>query len=115
MKATPLLWIARIFALAIVAVLIVMTIGEPGDRALTLGEWAYLFFFPFGFSVGYLLGWRWPLLGGTISLVCMAVSIVVIGRIFGWEAYVMWAMLSAPGVLYVLEGRKLRATAKDES
>ncbi len=64
--------------------------------------------FPFGFSAGYLLGWRWPLLAGCLSLACMATSLVVIGRVFDLASYLTWGVLSVPGVLYVIAGLKLR-------
>jgi hypothetical protein len=82
--------------------------GEPGTGPAGLREWVYLALFPFGFSVGYLLGWRWPLLAGCVSLACMAASQVVIGRVFPVGPYLIWGVLSVPGVLYVLAGLKLR-------
>jgi hypothetical protein len=65
--------------------------------------------FPIGFSIGYLLGWRWPFVGGCLSLACMVASLVVIGRTFGLSAYLYWGILSVPGILYVIAGWKLRA------
>jgi hypothetical protein len=82
--------------------------GEPGTGPAGPREWVYLVLFPFGFSAGYLLGWRWPLLGGCVSLFCMAASLVVVGRVFDPPAYLIWAILSVPGVLYVIAGMKLR-------
>jgi hypothetical protein len=67
--------------------------------------------FPFGFAAGYLLGWRWPLLGGCFSLACMAASLVVAGRVFGAGPYLIWAVLCLPGVLYVLAGTKREPSA----
>jgi hypothetical protein len=104
-----MLWVARLTGTIAVVPLMMIMIGEPGptrDR-----EWLYLAFFPCGFSVGYLLGWRWPLLGGALSLACMAVSLVVIGRILDSGPYLIWGALSIPGVLYVLAGLKLRTAS----
>jgi hypothetical protein len=86
-----------------------IVLGEPGSGPAGAREWAYLALFPFGFSAGYLLGWRWPLLAGCLSLACMATSWVVIGRVFDWGPYLIWGVLSLPGVLYVLVGLKLRS------
>ena len=105
-----LLWIARLAGTAAVAPLII-AFGEPGSGPTGTREWVYLALFPFGFSAGYLLGWRWPLHGGCISLACMAVSLVVIGRVFEMGSYLLWGILSVPGVLYVMAGLKSRSIA----
>ena len=110
-KAGLLLWIARITALAALLPLFLVVTGEGGEP--TAAEWVYLAFFPFGFSAGYLIGWRWPLVGGCVSLGCMAVSLLVTGRVFDWTTYMIWGVLSVPGVLYVIAGLRLRSTADD--
>ena len=109
--ARVLLWIARLTATAAVVPLMLIAFGEPGSGPSGPQEWVYLALFPFGFSAGYLLGWRWPLLGGGVSLACMAASLVVIGRVFEMGAYLVWSVLSVPGVLYVMAGLKLRSVA----
>lgn len=106
--ARVLLWIARWTGTAAIVPLMLIVFGEPGTGPAGLREWVYLALFPFGFSVGYLLGWRWPLLAGCVSLACMAASQVVIGRVFPVGPYLIWGVLSVPGVLYVLAGLKLR-------
>ena len=105
-------WIARLSALGVVLLLGTMTLGEWGSGPAGVREWAYLALFPLGFSVAYLLGWRWPLAGGWAALASMALSLLVIGRVFDPQAYAVWAMLCAPGVLYILAGTKLRSTAR---
>src|SRR5262247_4480494 len=91
-----LLWIARLGATVAIVPLMLIVFGESGSGPAGAREWVYLALFPFGFSAGYLLGWRWPLLGGCVSLACMALSQVVIGRVLGWEPYLVWGMLSVP-------------------
>lgn len=100
-------WVARISAIAVIALMVVMLSSESGSGP-TGREWTYLAFFPFGFSLGYLLGWRWPLLGGVVSLLCMLISQLVIERTFDVEAYIAWGFLSVPGVLYLVAGLKMR-------
>lgn len=107
--ARVLLWTARLTGTAVVGLLVLMVSTEWGNGPAGASEWAYLAFFPFGFSVGYLLGWRWPLLAGCVSLACMALSQVVIGRVFDFRAYVIWAILSLPGILYLFAGLRFRA------
>jgi hypothetical protein len=108
-----LLWIARLGAIAALVPVLLILFGEPGSGPAGVREWAYLALFPIGFSIGYLLGWRWPLVGGCISLACMAASLVVIGRTFGLSAYLIWGILSVPGILYVIAGWKLRTSNRD--
>jgi hypothetical protein len=106
-----LLWVARLTGTAAIVPLMLIVFGEPGSGPAGAREWAYLALFPFGFSAGYLLGWRWPLLAGCVSLSCMAASQVVLGRAFGWGPYLVWGALCVPGALYILAGWKLRAVA----
>ena len=103
-----LLWIARLSGTAVAVFLLPFAFGESGSGP-TAAESVYLALFPFGFSAGYLLGWRWPLLGGCVSLSGMALSLVVLGRLHDWDAYVTWSLLTVPAVLFVISGLKLRA------
>ena len=106
--ARVLLWIARLSATAVIVPLMLIAFSEGGDGPGGIREVLYLGLFPFGLSAGYLLGWRWPVAGGRISLACMAASLVVIGRVFGPGPYLGWGVLSVPGVLYIVAGRMLR-------
>ena len=83
--------------------------GEPGPRDLR--DWAYLALMPFGFAAGYLLGWTRPALGGCFALTCMAASLVVAGSAFGWQAYLVWAVLCVPAVLFIIAGLLPRQAA----
>jgi hypothetical protein len=108
--ARVVLWIARLTGIAAIVPLMLIVFGESGSGPAGPREWLYLALFPFGFSAGYLLGWRWPLAGGIISLACMAASLVVIGRILGPGPYLIWGLLSVPGFLYVAAGWMLRGS-----
>src|SRR5262245_11829807 len=101
-----LLWIARLTGIAAIVPLMLIAFGERGSGPSGPREWAYLSLFPFGFSIGYLLAWRWPLLGGCVSLACMAISLALIDRVLPWGPYLIWAVLSLPGVLFVIVGLK---------
>ena len=107
--ARVLHWIARLGSIAALVPVLLILFGEPGTGPAGFREWVYLALFPIGFSIGYLLGWRWPLFGGCLSLACMALSLVVIGRTFDLRAYLIWGILSVPGIFYVLAGAKLRS------
>lgn len=102
-------WIARITSvLALVPVLMIL-VGEPGTGPGSARGWLYLAFFPIGFAAGYLLAWRWPTFGGLMSLACMVISLVVVGRVFPLQPYLFWSLLCIPGALFILAGRQLAA------
>jgi len=103
-----LLWIARLTALAAIATLLMILFGEWGTGPSGPRGWIYLALFPVAFSIGYLLAWRWPLFGSCMSLACMIASQIVTGRTFDWKAYSIWAILSLPGILFVIAGWRLR-------
>ena len=66
-------WIARIWSLASVGLLLFFLSGEdfhPAQR--TAPEWSSLLFFPTGVTFGLVVAWRWEALGGAITLVSLA-------------------------------------------
>jgi hypothetical protein len=97
-------WLARLTSIAAIIPILLIAFGEPGTGPYSLRVWLYLALFPFGFSAAYLLAWRYPLAGGTISLACMTASLLVTGRVFPWPAYLYWAILSVPAVLFIAVG-----------
>jgi hypothetical protein len=109
------LWVARIGAIMAIVPLMLILFGEWGTGPAGVRGWIYLALFPVGFSAGYLLGWRWPLAGGCISLACMAASLVVINRTLGVGPYLTWGVLSVPGVLYVIAGWMLWGRSRSPS
>ena len=106
--ARVLHWVARLAGIAVIVPLMLIVFGESGSGPSGVREWVYLALFPFGFAAGYVLGWRWPLLGGCVSLACMALSLAVIGRVLDLEPYLIWGLVSVPGVLYVIAGWMLK-------
>jgi len=67
MLSKLLSWIARISGTALALFLFLMVTGEAAEPN-GVAEWFYLAFFPFGFSIGLLLGWWRALAGGAISI-----------------------------------------------
>lgn len=106
-----LLWGARLSGTATVVLLMMLMASQEGGRPSGMREWVFLALFPFGFSAGLLVGWRWPLFGGVLSLLCMVASWVVIGPVFPLF-YLAFGCFSVPGVLYVIAGLRLRSVAK---
>jgi hypothetical protein len=97
-------WIARISGIAAIVPLLMIVFGEPGKGPADIREWIHLALFPFGFSAGYLFGWRWPIFGGSLSLVCLALSLIVTGRVFPLAAYLTWSVLAIPAILFIIAG-----------
>jgi hypothetical protein len=108
-----LIWLARLSSIAAIIPLMLIVFGERGTGPEGIREWLYLALFPFTFSAGYLLAWRWPMLGGSLSLASLAASLLVIGRTFNASAYLIWAVLSIPGVLFVVGGYYARNARQD--
>jgi hypothetical protein len=102
-------WIARLTAIAAIVPILMILVGEPGTGSAGLRGWVYLALFPIGFSAGYILGWRWPVFGGCLSLACMIGSLAVIGRILPAGPYIIWSVLSIPGIMFVIAGRMLQS------
>ncbi len=102
------LWIARLTAIAAIVPLMLIVFGENGTGPAGPRGWIYLALFPFGFSSGYLAGWRWPIAGGAFSLACLVASLLVMNRMLPWQPYLIWGVLSIPGILYLVAGWKLR-------
>ena len=115
MMSKLLWWIAGISGTALVLFLLLLVTGKLGEP--DAGEWVYLAFFSFGFSVGLLLGWWRPLVGGTISIASMVLSqvtMVAVGRTFELTLYAGYGLMCSPGVLFVIVGLKRRAQARPQ-
>jgi len=100
-------WIARIVALIVVAFILLFAFGvgltpEPGVKLRTSD---YFMFAAWGiFIIGLLLGLKWEMLGGLISIVAIVLFLLLLtltGRSFGRYSWI-WAIFWAPGILYLL-------------
>jgi len=117
-----LIWIARIagtllatLVLSILAAHIINPQGPEGDGP-SLGTLASIAIFPFGAAVGLLLGWRWPLWGGIVTIACMAYFFAVIeewlvggGSVHSPSLFPMMFVVLA--VLYIVGGLLARRRA----
>lgn len=117
-----LIWIARItgtllatLVLSILAAHIINPQGSEGDGP-SLGTLASLAIFPFGAAVGLLLGWRWPIWGGVVTIACMAYFFAVIegwvvggGSVHSPSLFPMMFVVLA--VLYIVGGLLARRRA----
>ncbi len=99
-------WLARLGSLFSVALLALFLFGEeinPGE--LTAAEILGLFFFPFGITVGMLLGWRWETLGGTVTVLSLLAFYKVLYAANGRFPEGIWfALFALPGLLFLYCG-----------
>ena len=112
--ARVVLWIARLLATLWFVFIAAQVIGEGGGFLPRGGrDFIAWMFFPIGFTAGYLLGWRWPLLGGCVSLACLVLLPVLLWALHGRVVpniglYAPFAVLGVPGILYIIGGWLLR-------
>jgi hypothetical protein len=95
-------WVARIWSLASLLIILLFVIGE-GIGAKTAREWAGLFFFPFGISVGMILAWWKEGIGGITTaaslMIFYGIHLATTGTFpKGWA----WLVFAAPGFLFLL-------------
>ncbi len=119
-----LIWIARILGTLLAAIVLLILAAHiinprgPEGEGPSLGTLASLAIFPFGAAVGLLLGWRWPVWGGIVTIACMAYFFAVIeGWVVGGGSvhspslfpmmFVVLAVLYVAGGL-MRRGRKMR-------
>ena len=110
------LWIARILSALIVVFLVAFVVGYivnpqgDGDGA-TVTEGFGLALFPFGLCLGYVIAWRWHLLGGIVALACLAAFLLLMRE---GDLVLMMAAVGVPAILYVVYGvyRRQRVPAQ---
>jgi hypothetical protein len=101
-------WIARVWSIFSIALLLGFIVGE-GVNPTTRGQLLGLLFFPFGISVGMIIGWWREGIGGIMTvgslLVFYAIHLATAGALpRGWA----WIAFAAPGFLFLLYWHELR-------
>jgi hypothetical protein len=104
-------WTARIWAVASLLFLSAFIFGD-GERSgnwPTIPQWIGLAFFPTGIIVGLLIAFQKELLGGGITVLSLIGFYVWHFVVAGQLAAGPWfALLAAPGFLFVLAGLLVR-------
>ncbi len=100
------LWIARIVSVIIVVFLVFMVVGytvnpQGSGSGPNMPEWFGLALFPFGLCIGYVIGWRWQLLGGAVSLICLVAFLVLMREL---DMILILSVVGIPAVLYIVYG-----------
>jgi hypothetical protein len=94
-------WIARIWSILVIAVLLIMFLGEGISLSeITPGDWLILLFFPFGILVGMILAWWKEGLGGLIILIGL-LGFIIFGNLAP-DAYLPSLIFAGPGFLFLL-------------
>jgi hypothetical protein len=97
---TVLRWIARIWSLLVIVVLLLMIVGIAFDFSrITPAEWLGLLFFPIGLLVGMVLAWWKEGLGAVIILVGL-LGFFVFGDL-NPDAYLPSLLFAGPGFLFL--------------
>ncbi len=108
---TGLRWLARITSIASIGIILMFAFGEGTPTAR---EWVLLAFFPIGLAIGLLLGWWRELTGGVVALSSMVIFYALMFASSGkLPTGPYFAILAAPGLLFLLAGLWSRARKAD--
>lgn len=98
--------VGTIFAAFLVFMMIGYAVTPQGDRSGGVsGEVSLMILFPVGLCVGYLIAWRWTLLGSSLCIGCLIVFLIVEGQA---ERLGIMAILGAPAIVLILCGWLIR-------
>jgi hypothetical protein len=107
-----LLWTARVLGTLFVALFIFVGVSEsldPEAPTPTQEEWFHLALFPIGVCAGHVLGWWRPLVGGVLSVACLATFFVVMAVAGnGVHDTSAFYIVAVPSYLYILYGLLVR-------
>jgi hypothetical protein len=97
-------WSARVLTLPALFFMIATAIGTGGSGP-SPRDWLLLALFPVGMTLGLIIGWRWELVGGTLSVSCLGafylLHYVLSHRLPGGPWFLIFTV---PGILFLLAG-----------
>ena len=105
---TVLLWVARGTSGLIVLLMAVTLISgalDPEGIPPTADEAVALALFPVGMCIGYIAAWKWPLWGGVVSCVCVAVFLLLMREP---DVVPPVVIMTLPAVMFVVYGLLMR-------
>jgi len=98
-------WLARISSLASIGLLGLFLFGGEESITPTLREAVAMAFFPFGVIAGMIVGWKYELRGGLISVISLAMFyavMAIMGR--GIPTTPWFLVFTLPGILFLTAG-----------
>jgi hypothetical protein len=103
-------WAARVLSALLVGLVLVVLIGE-GFHPLTLkGLPPFLAALFWAACVGMVMAWRWPVLGGALSLGGMTLFFAAFAVMGGFPTAPFPYLMLLPGILFLVDGLRRRRT-----
>ena len=102
--ATTLRWIARIWSLGSIGIVLLFALGEGfNPAALQFKEELLFLCFPFAVLIGLALAWKWPVAGGMLSIVGL-LGFYFLHLVFAdqFPAGFAFIVIALPGWLFIL-------------
>ncbi|MBL8810152.1 MAG: hypothetical protein JNM43_08250 [Planctomycetaceae bacterium] len=98
-------WLARFSSLASIGLLGLFLFGGEESMTPTLREAVAMVFFPFGVVAGMIIGWKYELRGGVVSVISLALFyavMAIMGR--GIPTAPWFVVFTLPGILFLTAG-----------
>lgn len=98
---------ARISSVLSIAVLLMFLFGEEFNPAkIKFNQWIGFLFFPVGIVLGFIIGWKYELTGGLISVISLLCFYFIYGLALTGKLPQTFAFLifTIPGFLFVICG-----------
>ncbi len=105
---TVLLWVARGTSGVIVLLMAVTLISgalDPEGIPPTPDEAVALAFFPIGLCIGYIAAWKWPVVGGAVSCLSVAVFLILMREP---DVVPPVVIMTLPALMFVTYGLRMR-------
>ena len=98
-------WLARVSSLASIGLLGLFLFGGEESISPTLREAVAMAFFPFGVIAGMIVGWKYELRGGLISVISLGLFYAVMAIMRRGIPTTPWfVVFTLPGILFLAAG-----------
>jgi hypothetical protein len=101
-------WVARAWSILNILIIFLFAIGEslrPLGPVPTYKEWISLALWPVGVAIGLLLSWLREILGGIVTLGCLAAFYLwTLLRSGNLPQGPLFALIAAPALVFLLAG-----------
>ena len=95
-------WIARIWSIVSIVLIIMFIVGERGAGPGSGIEWISFIFFPVGVVGGMINGWRKDALGGVVTVFSLVAFYLVEFIDSGtWPSGPWFVLMAFPGFIYL--------------